>query len=71
MLNYLLYPIKLLLRRKVRRYKSELAVLRAELKASSPRKHRREGMTEKIMMFEMVRAMKIMKYERFIKRWGY
>jgi len=66
--DWLRYPIKLLLRKKVSEYKQVLIALRFFYKEMTP-KSRRQGNTYKTAYLQMEQMFLQMKYEAFIKKW--
>lgn len=67
-MKYLLYPIKLLLRNKVKKYKSLLPEMESLQKLLIV-KSRGSGMTDSIATLGLKNNYLIFKYEQFINKW--
>ena len=68
LLNYLRYPIKLLLVKKVAEYKKIISALEFLYKYTAP-KGRREGATYKTAWIQMEQMLLISKYQAFVNKW--
>lgn len=67
-LNYLKYPIKLLLRKKVAEYKKIIFALQFLYENTAP-KSRREGAIYKTAWIQMEQMLLISKYQSFVNKW--
>lgn len=68
LLNWLRYPIKLLLVKKVAEYKHILIALRF-MQEHTMSKHRREGATDKAAWNGFMQMLLISKYQEFVNKW--
>ena len=67
-IEWIKYPIKLLLQKKVKRYR--LLLLQAKERATiNPLKFRRKGMSQIVADFQMHNLQLEIKYLNFIKKW--